>query len=271
MTQADRITTNHLGKPIAIGGTAEVYDWEPSWILKLYFDRFGPRMADYERRIAAAICATGLPVPAVGEIVHVDGRVGLLYQRCAGMQMGEDLARHPWRLVSYAITLAKLHAKMHNQPIQADVPRLRHSLELRIRDAKPLPENLRAAALKALETMPDGDRLCHGDFHPGNVMLGQPEPVIIDWIDASFGSPLADVARTSILVQGMIEVEPQFSRFQRFGLRLMHVVYLRRYFQLRPDGFDEYRRWLPIVAAARLNENVPGWDAFLLAQAGKLL
>ena len=271
MTQADRITTNHLGKPIAIGGTSEIYDWEPGWVLKLYFDRFGPRMADYERRIAAAICATGLPVPAVGEIVHVDGRVGLLYQKCAGMQMGDDLARHPWRLVSYASTLAKLHAKMHNQPIQADVPRLRHSLEIKIRDAKSLPENLRAAALKALETMPDGDRLCHGDFHLGNVIPGQPEPVIIDWIDASIGNPLADVARTSILAQGMVEAEPQFSRFQRLGLRLMHTTYLHRYFQLRSGGYDEYCRWLPIVAAARLNENVPAWDGWLLKQASELL
>jgi len=271
MKTTDQTAIYDLGKPIAIGGTAEIYDWEPGWVLKLYFDRFGPRMADYERHIATAICATGLPVPAVGEIVDIDGRKGLLYQKCEGEQMGEDLARHPWRLVSYAIKLAELHAEMHAKPMQADVSPLRHKLEEKIRDAKPLPENLRTAALKALETMPDGDRLCHGDFHLGNIMLSETEPVIIDWIDASIGSPLADVARTSILAQGMVEVEPQFSRFQRFGLRIMHTIYLHRYFQLRPDGQDEYRRWLPIVAAGRLNENVPGWDNWLLEQASKLL
>ena len=102
-------------------------------------------------------------------------------------------------------------------------------------------------------------------------MLSQPEPTIIDWIDASIGSPLADVARTSILAQGMVEAEPQFSQFQRFGLRIMHAVYLRRYFHLHPGGEDEYRRWLPIVAAGRLNEGITGWESWLLAQAGKLL
>lgn len=261
----------NLGKPIATGGTAEVYDWEPGWVLKLYFDRFGPQMAVYEHRIATAICATGLLIPAVGEIVYVDGRVGLPYQKCAGEPMGEDLARHPWRLVSYAIALANLHAKMHNKPLQADVPSLRSKLEHKIRDAKLLPEHLRFAVLKALETMPDGDRLCHGDFHIGNIMLGQAEPIIIDWIDASIGNPIADVARTSILTRGMVEVEPQFSRFQRFGLRIMYAVYLFRYFQLRPGGQDEYHRWLPIIAAGRLNENIPGWDAWLLAEVNKLL
>ena len=260
-----------LGKPFAIGGTAEIYDWEPGWVLKLYFDRFQPWMADYERGKAAAIYATGLPVPAVGEVVNVDGRKGLLYEKCAGEQMGKDLIKYPWRIVSYALILAELHARMHDKPMQAEAPPLRKRLESRIRNAKLLPENVRVAALKELSNMPDGDRLCHGDFHLGNVMLGRAEPVIIDWVDASIGSPLADVARTSILAQGMVEAEPQFSQFQRFGLRLMHTIYLRRYFQLCPGGQDEYRRWLPIVAAARLDENVPGWDGFLLAQANKLL
>jgi len=263
--------TRDLGRPLAIGGTAEIYDWEPGWILKLYFDRFGTEMADYEHRIATAISATGSLVPAVGKIINVNGRIGLLYQKCAGDQMGEDLARHPWRLVSYALTLAELRAEMHTKPIQADIPSLHSRLEHKIREAKPLPGILRTAALEALETMPDGDRLCHGDFHLGNIMLGGTQPVIIDWIDASIGSPLADVARTSILAQGMVEVEPQFSRFQRFGLRIMHAIYLFRYFQLRPGRQDEYRRWLSIVAAGRLNENVPGWDSWLLEQASKLL
>ena len=268
---ATQMIPRELGEPLAVGGTAEVYDWEPGWILKLYFDRYGPEIADYEHRIAAAICATGLPVPAVGEVVNINGREGLLYQKCSGKPMGEDLLQHPWRIISNALRLAELHAEMHAKPMQADIPPLRHKLEQKIREAKPLPENLRTAALKALENMPDGDRLCHGDFHLGNIMLSQPEPTIIDWIDASIGSSLADVARTSILAQGMVEVEPQFSQFQRFGLRILHAVYLRRYFQLHPGREDEYRRWLPIVAAGRLNEGITGWESWLLAQAGKLL
>lgn len=210
-------------------------------------------------------------MPTVGKVINVNGRIGLLYQKCVGEQMGDDLARHPWRIFSYAIKLAELHATMHSRPMQADIPSLRHRLERKIRDAKPLPKNLRTIALTALEKMPDGDCLCHGDFHLGNIMLSETEPVIIDWIDASTGSPLADVARTSILAQGMAEIEPQFSRYQRLGLHLMHIIYLCRYFQLRPSGQDEYRRWLPIVAAARLDENIPGWESYLLAQASKLL
>jgi hypothetical protein len=163
-----------------------------------------------------------------------------------------------------------MHAKMHDKFIKAEVPSLPHRLEYKIRDSKLLPENLRNASLLALKNMPDGDRLCHGDLHPGNIIISQPKPVIIDWIDASIGNPLADVASTSILTQGMAEAEPQFSRLQRLGLRIMHTIYLRRYFQMRPGGYDEYQCWLPIVEAARLNENVPGWDDWLLKQASTI-
>lgn len=39
------------------------------------------------------------------------------------------------------------------------------------------------------------------DFHPDNVLLAARGPVIIDWPDATRGQPLADVARTSLLLR----------------------------------------------------------------------
>ena len=265
------MSARKLDHPIAVGGTAEVYAWEPGWVLKLYFQRYGAGIAEFEHRIASAICATGLPVPAVGEIVNVKGRAGLLYRECDGEPMAKDLAKHPWRVISHARTLAELQADMHAKPIQANLSPLRRRLEHKIREAKPLPADLRIAALRALDAMPDGDRLCHGDFHPGNILFSRPDPIIIDWIDASIGSPLADVARTSILAQGLVALETQAAWTRRFVIRLLHAVYLRRYFQLHPGRYDEYRRWLPVVAAARLSEGVAGWENWLLAQAGRLL
>ncbi len=258
-----------LDRPLALGRTAEIYAWEPGWVVKLYFDWFEPEAVDYERRIASAISATGLPVPAVGETVSVAGRVGLLYERRDGTAMWSDLDQHPARLVSHARTLAELHAEMHARPMEADIPPLHRKLEHKLKSAKPLPETLRTAALKALETLPEGDRLCHGDFHPGNILLSQPDPVIIDWIDSSIGNPLADVARTTILALGAANTNP--SKAAWLGISATHALYLRRYFQLRPGGRDEYRRWLPIVAAARLSEGITELEPWLLAQAGKLL
>ena len=259
------IKSRNLGNPYAVGRTAEIYDWEPGWIIKLYFDWFKTEAIKYEQSIATAICAAGLPVPAVGELVRVNGRTGLLYQKINGQSMDMVLANLPFRIFAYARILAELHAEMHAKPILADVPQMRNKLRRKIHEAPPLPDNLRTAALKSLEDLPDGNRLCHGDFHPGNILINESGAVIIDWIDATIGSPLADVARTTILALGMAAMQP--GKIADLGIRMMHSLYLRRYFQLRPEGYEEYRRWLPIVAAARLDEGIDELEPWLLEQA----
>lgn len=52
----------------------------------------------------------------------------------------------------------------------------------------------------------------------------------------------------------------------KFFIKLFHSVYLRHYFRLRPGGESEYRRWLPVVAAARLSENIPEIESWLMKQ-----
>ncbi len=42
--------------------------------------------------------------------------------------------------------------------------------------------------------------LCHGDLHPSNVILTDDGPMIVDWFDACRGEPVAEVARTSLLL-----------------------------------------------------------------------
>jgi hypothetical protein len=42
---------------------------------------------------------------------------------------------------------------------------------------------------------------------------------------------------------------------------------LKYYFNLRPGGENEYRHWLPIVAAARLSENIPELETWLIRKA----
>ena len=120
-----------------------------------------------------------------------------------------------------------------------------------------LPLNLKEATLKALNQMPDGDRLYHGDFHPYNVLT-----VIIDWNNAAVGDPLADVARTTLILSGVSVSEPSYrSRIDQFV-----EAYLERYFQLRVDDQEQLVAWQPIEAAARLSDNIPELQEWLLEQ-----
>jgi len=91
-----------LGRPLALGRTAEVYAWEQGQVLKLFYDWFDLEAIRHEARLAQAVQTTGLPVPRVGRIIHVNGRNGLLYRRIEGPSMGKVPARRPWRVRAYA-------------------------------------------------------------------------------------------------------------------------------------------------------------------------
>ena len=65
------MSTTSLGKPIALGRTAEVYAWEEGQVLKLFLDWFSADRVEYEAQIAGPVHASGLPVPAVGDVVEI--------------------------------------------------------------------------------------------------------------------------------------------------------------------------------------------------------
>lgn len=262
--------SNYLDRPIANGGTAEIYAWKEGEILKLFKDYMDLASIEREARISRAVFASGLPVPAAGEIVQVNGRFGLVYERVEGSSMWEELAKRPWRCIRSARRMAELHADMHASTTTVDLPSQRLKLVGKFVRAKALGARLQSKAVAALEAMPDGDRLCHGDFHPGNILVSPNGERIIDWLDASCGNHLADLARTTILIRGGAETSQIPNAIVRPFLRLLHVAYVRHYFRLRPGGRDEYRQWLPIVAAARVSEEIPELEAWLIAQAEKV-
>lgn len=252
-----------LGRPIALGRTAEIYAWEESQVLKLFQDWFSADDVEYEAQIARAVHTSGLPVPAVGEVVEINGRLGLIYERVVGPSMPEYLETKPWMLLRAARVLAELHADMHASSILPELPSQRQRLEDKIRSAAALPPDLRQAGLRSLDQMPDGNQLCHGDFHPGNTLMTATGPIIIDWVDATRGNSVADVARTWVILSAPGSSIPWFVKVLRSWF---HKTYLKRYFQLQPGDQQQFSAWLPIVAAARLSESIPEIQEWLLIQ-----
>jgi thiamine kinase len=115
----------------------------------------------------------------------------------------------------------------------------------------------RSQALERLNQLPDGDALCHGDYHPDNVLMTRNGPIIIDWGSASSGHPLADVAQTELLLQ---VGEPPSSQLHRWLLSsaqtLVRSVYIRRYLRLRPASARDLAAWRFPIAVARLGEGI---------------
>lgn len=252
--------------PIASGRTADVYPWDEGHVLKLYRPGTPPETAEYERLKTAAAHAAGLPVPEAGPVVEVEGRFGLVLERLDGRPMMEMLLQEPDAVEPMARRLASLHLEMHTRAGPEALPDQRARLWAKISRATVLSGAERDAMLAALDGLPGGDRLCHGDFHPGNVILTERGPFIIDWLDASRGNPMADVARTAILFLGQME-NPAPGSAPLDAMKRYYRLYLDAYLQRDQGRRAELRRWLPIVAAARLSEGIEEQREWLLQVA----
>jgi tRNA A-37 threonylcarbamoyl transferase component Bud32 len=245
-----------LSTPIAEGRTAEIYEWNEGQILKLYHAWCPPHWVEDESKVARAIHEAGIPSPAVGEIVEVNQRRGLVYERLIGNSMLQEMTARPWTFRKHARSLAELQSQI-NQLSIPELPSYHEGLMYTVQRAPHLDEDLRSKTLERLSTLDDGDRVCHGDFHPGNVLLTNRGPIVIDWMTARRGNPWADVARTNLLLSiGAKSAGKQVKPIIRWLVDSYRRMYLDHYSRLNPGHQDEVRRWMPIIAAARLDEQI---------------
>jgi aminoglycoside phosphotransferase (APT) family kinase protein len=252
------IMPTSLSAPIAAGRTAEIYAWQDGTILKLFYEWCPRRWVDEELRVARLVQAAGLAVPVPGDAVEINGRVGLVYERVDGPSMLDAMEQQMFvTLWRSARQMADLHVAINDCAVPG-LPSFKDGLARAVRLAEWLPDDLRPAVLQRLESVSDGDCLCHGDFHPGNIVMTKRGPIVIDWMTAARGHPTADVSRTLLLLR----MGPPLNRLARVGFDVItwqfRVAYLKRYFELRPAGRDMLAAWQPIIAAARMNEKIAG-------------
>ncbi len=255
-------------RKIAEGREAEMFAWEEGTILRLLRNPQAQRQAQWEAAAMKAAADRGVRVPAVHSLTTVMGRPGLVMERIEGPDLLTLMGRRPWRVLAAGRICSEVHAQIHEARAPSVMPALRATLKQRIESSSRVPEHLADFALDVLEGLPDGDSLCHGDFHPGNIMMSQGTPVVIDWTNATRGDPVGDVARSLVLFR-IGEPPPWYSALVRYlrlvGSKIVTSAYLRAYRRLRALDMAVVERWETVNAAARLAaEPIPEEERSLL-------
>jgi aminoglycoside phosphotransferase (APT) family kinase protein len=249
-----------LGPVIGRGRTADIFAWERGQVLKLFHADHPVEWSRREAQMTRQAHALGLAAPQVFDEVSLDGRYGIVFERIEGRSMLHTLSAEPWRLVSLARQLADLQAAMHRQRAPA-LPSWREALARHIAIVPRLDGPTREQLLAALARQPVGDEVvCHGDLHPDNIILAPQGPLVIDWLTATRGPRLADIARTFLLLQYGAPPDDcgPLLRLLLAAFRRQFVAsYWRRYRQSLPTSFAELHDWLAIMAASRLLEDRP--------------
>lgn len=238
-----RLSSEHL---IGSGLTAEVFSWGSERVLKLFFAWVDPETIRRELRITQAISSSGVPAPAAFELMRIGQRLGIVFERVSGDTLVRQVEKRPWQLFGAARQLAKLHAHIHTYAAPDELPLQQKQLEHWIEEAKDCSESQKQMAKERAAQLSTGRSLCHGDFHPGNILLSSRGPVIIDWAGATKGHPMADVARTSVLFEHA-SLPPTVALHVRLLMKVargfLHSTYLRTYLALRQGDMKELEFW----------------------------
>lgn len=187
------------GRIIGEGSTATVYEWEEGTVLKLFVKGYPQSSIEREFNNAKAINDQNFAKPKVHEIISYEEQLGIVYDKVEGESLLD------WVLETENLhECAKYMATQHKEIVQnsvSGVPNYKQFLKSNILNASSINLMKRDRALETLDKLKDGDTLCHGDFHPGNILLSNGLTMVIDFMNVCHGHPLYDVARTVFLVE----------------------------------------------------------------------
>jgi aminoglycoside phosphotransferase (APT) family kinase protein len=247
-----------LGNQLARGSRSAVYAWGHDAVAKVPFPSTPDSWIHDEAAYTAAVRAAGAPAPEFYGIELVDDRPASIYQRVGGRSMWDHICDRPATTPVHARALAELQAYLFTLVAPVSLPAMRDRLRAKIRLAARRVDPALDAALGAMPPQ-RAYRICHGDLHPGNVIMGHDGPVLVDWFDVSRGDPTADVARTALLLSAMRHGTASPRHLAGAGPEIVERTrreYLVAVGELVAPDLDELRRWQAVGAVARLAEGV---------------
>ncbi len=235
----------HLGYPIATGNTAEIYLVENK-IVKVFHDALPNTESMKEATKQEYAYSCGLPVPKILEVTKINGKQAIMMEYIKGETLGDLFFRDKERLEFYLNLSIDMQRKIHSV-IPDSIELMQDKLTRQIESLTCINPRQKASLLNKLTSMSYEKRLCHGDFHLFNLIKCDNHVVILDWVDASSGDIRGDIYRTYLL-------------YYQFSTELAKT-YVRLYCERSGVLESDVMQWAPIIAAARLSEQVSSDNA----------
>lgn len=229
-----------LNNLIAKGNTATIY-LSDNKIIKVFNDNLPETEALYEANKQRLAYTYGLPVPKIFDVIKINNKQAIVMENIQGETLGDMLYKDMENASKYMQISVDIQMQIH--AVNAEPHQLMtDKLITQIKSAKLLENKYKEVLLQKLNSMLFDVKLCHGDFHVFNIIMQDENPFVIDWVDSSSGDIRADVYRSYLL----------YSQISRE----LAELYLNLYCEKSNTIKDEIFTWAPIIAGARLSENV---------------
>ncbi len=205
--------------------------------IKLFDENFSKADILNEALNQARIEETELNIPSISGVTLIDGKWAIITDFIEGKTLQELMDENPDKLDEYLNMFVDLQMRVHEQKSPL-LTKLRDKMRRKIYQAD-LDETTKYDLHTRLESMPRHNKVCHGDFNPSNIIIGNDgKTYIIDWSHATQGNGTADVARTYLL-------------FKLAGEDEIAEKYLNLFCQKSSSVKKNVQKWMPIVAASQ--------------------
>ena len=186
----------------------------------------------------ARIQETGIRVPKILEVSKCEEGWALATEKVQGTTLAERMKADKKNVEEYLEQFVRLQLEVngHTAPL---LNRQRDKYTRMINGLTEIDATTRYELLIRLDGMKAESRVCHGDFNPSNVIVGDDGLLYVcDWAHATQGSPAADAAMTYLL----------------FALEDLTLAdkYLVLFCKMADMPVQVVRRWTSIVAASEL-------------------
>ena len=262
MKQTNTTSMQLIGK----GKSAEVLQYDERKVLKLFFNDFSINDIKYENMLMNSINQLNIKAPICYGTISLENRNGLLYEYAKGVSLLSLIIQNPFKVKQYAYLLAKEHAKIHTNTCTT-LPSEKERFSKQIERSKEIIGYQYNGLIEQLSKITSETFVCHGDFHPDNILVDNSDIRIIDWMNSYSGTRAGDVARTHLMIISP-SVPDGFPSALLPMLKILKIklstTYLNEYQKITGITKIEIKGWMKIIAAVRLCDNIPGEEDWLL-------
>ena len=179
----------------------------------------------------------GLNIPRIREVCKIDGKWAIATEYVEGVTLQKLMDENPKKIDEYLNLFVDLQMQVHAKRVP-HLNKLKEKMQRKISE-KTLDATTRYELHTRLASLPEHDKVCHGDFVPSNVIITPDNKAyIIDWAHVTSGNASADVART-------------YLTFCLKNKKDIADKYLDLFCKKSDTAKQYVQKWLPIVAASQ--------------------
>jgi len=196
----------NLGKLLAVGSSAEVYEYGKDNVIKLYNDNFGEGTANFEYQKTKNAWENNLPAPRTYGLIKHNNRFGFIMERIYGNTMNDEIVcfvtksegipfndifyseQITGRIKNTAKILHNIHRTQANliDTAEATIKRTIDMCDILTQDEKTVMFDI-------LYSLPKYNRVCHGDPNFNNFIETIDGYRLVDWMNSVTGNPMFDL------------------------------------------------------------------------------